>query len=49
MCGDAKQMARDVHRALIAAVQKADGCTGTQAEARVKELSDSGRYQRDVW
>lgn len=42
-------MARDVHRALIAAVQKQEGCTGTFAEGLVQNLTDSGRYQRDVW
>ncbi|GLI60603.1 hypothetical protein VaNZ11_002776 [Volvox africanus] len=49
VCGDAKNMAKDVHKAFIGLVQAAKGCTGTQAEAAVKELSDSGRYQRDVW
>ncbi|GIL91122.1 hypothetical protein Vretimale_9568 [Volvox reticuliferus] len=49
VCGDAKNMAKDVHKAFVGLVQTANGCTGTQAEAVVKELSDSGRYQRDVW
>ncbi|GIL65902.1 hypothetical protein Vafri_19533 [Volvox africanus] len=49
VCGDAKNMAKDVHKAFIGLVQTAKGCTGTQAEVVVKELSDSGRYQRDVW
>ena len=49
VCGDAKAMARDVNKALIALVQAGRGCSGTQAEAYVKELTDTGRYQRDVW
>ncbi|GFR39650.1 hypothetical protein Agub_g116 [Astrephomene gubernaculifera] len=49
VCGDAKHMAKDVHKAFLAMVQACKGCTGTQAEAVIKELTDAGRYQRDVW
>ena len=49
VCGDAKHMARDVHRALIELIQRQAGCSGTQAETRLKQLADTGRYQRDVW
>ncbi|KAI8472971.1 MAG: NADPH-cytochrome P450 reductase [Monoraphidium minutum] len=49
VCGDAKHMAKDVHRALVDLVMKHGGMSGTGAEGWVKELADSGRYMRDVW
>ncbi|KXZ55264.1 hypothetical protein GPECTOR_3g401 [Gonium pectorale] len=49
VCGDAKHMAKDVHKAFIALIQASKGVSGTQAEAVIKELTDGGRYQRDVW
>lgn len=49
VCGDAKAMAKDVHRALIELVAEHGGMTGNQAEAWVKDFTDKGRYMRDVW
>jgi NADPH-ferrihemoprotein reductase len=49
VCGDAKHMAKDVHKALVAVFQKHEKCSGTQAEVRLKVAQDDGRYMRDVW
>jgi NADPH-ferrihemoprotein reductase len=49
VCGDAKAMAKDVHKTLIRIAQSHKECSGTEAEGWAKELADSGRYQRDVW
>jgi len=49
ICGDAKEMARDVNIALIKAFQTAGGLTEAEAEAKVTELKAAGRYQADVW
>jgi sulfite reductase (NADPH) flavoprotein alpha-component len=49
VCGDAKQMAKDVDAALHEAVQDGGGRTAEQAAEYINRLKNEKRYQRDVY
>ncbi|MGZ8219354.1 assimilatory sulfite reductase (NADPH) flavoprotein subunit [Methylomagnum sp.] len=49
VCGDASRMAHDVHEALRRIVSEQGDLSRERAEAYLKQLADSGRYQRDVY
>ncbi|MBB3111005.1 sulfite reductase (NADPH) flavoprotein alpha-component [Paenibacillus phyllosphaerae] len=49
ICGDEKQMARDVHRTLVDIVEQEGGVSREQAEEYVAAMQKNKRYQRDVY
>ena len=49
VCGDATQMARDVHTALLAVLAKHGGLDADAAVDYLDEMQQQGRYARDVY
>ncbi|MDP4005235.1 sulfite reductase flavoprotein subunit alpha [Methylobacterium sp. NEAU K] len=49
VCGDAKNMAKDVRVALVKAYETSKGLSAADAEAQVAALERSHRYQQDVY
>lgn len=49
ICGDEKNMARDVHNTLIEIIEKQGGMNREQAEAYLADMQKQKRYQRDVY
>ena len=49
VCGDAARMARDVHQTLVGIVGQQGQMSDEDAVAYVNQLSNDGRYVRDVY
>ncbi|XP_028855640.1 NADPH--cytochrome P450 reductase-like isoform X2 [Denticeps clupeoides] len=49
ICGDARNMARDVQNAFYEIAEELGGMTRTQATDYIKKLMTKGRYSQDVW
>lgn len=49
VCGDARNMAKDVHNILLEVVQEFGKKTQTEAEAFIKKMESQRRYSADVW
>ena len=49
VCGDAKQMAPDVHQALLDVIAEHGGLAAPEAADYLQQMLRSGRYRRDVY
>jgi len=49
ICGDARHMASDVHRALLDVLRHEAGLSDQLAERYLTDLETASRYQKDVW
>uniref|UniRef100_A0A8C9R7L9 NADPH--cytochrome P450 reductase n=1 Tax=Scleropages formosus TaxID=113540 RepID=A0A8C9R7L9_SCLFO len=49
ICGDARNMARDVQNTFFEIVEEMGGMTHNQAVDYIKKLMTKGRYSQDVW
>eukprot|EP00055_Hartaetosiga_balthica_P010127 m.42286 g.42286 ORF g.42286 m.42286 type:complete len:656 (+) comp7048_c0_seq1:67-2034(+) len=49
VCGDAKHMARDVHRSIVDIIKNTFNLSTTSAEDRLAQMASRRRFQQDVW
>eukprot|EP00118_Oscarella_pearsei_P026195 m.309582 g.309582 ORF g.309582 m.309582 type:complete len:671 (+) comp47001_c0_seq1:375-2387(+) len=49
ICGDARNMAKDVHNVLVEVVEECGQMNHQNAEDYIKKLQTTGRYSADVW
>ncbi|KAF8766875.1 NADPH--cytochrome P450 reductase like protein [Argiope bruennichi] len=49
VCGDARNMAKDVHNIILEIVQEYGKKTKDEAEAYIKKMESQRRYSADVW
>jgi len=49
VCGDARNMAKDVRKALINIIMKYGEKSEAEAEQFIQKMQDTSRYQTDVW
>lgn len=49
VCGDAKNMAKDVQRVLIGIVGQRSGGGEAKGQQTIKDMRDRNKYQEDVW
>jgi len=49
VCGDARHMAGDVHRALLDILRQEAGLSDQLADQYLSALETAGRYQREAW
>ena len=49
MCGDAKNMAGDVHKVLLKTASEKGSLAVSEAENYFTKLEEASRYQKDVW
>ncbi|XP_035219384.1 LOW QUALITY PROTEIN: NADPH--cytochrome P450 reductase-like [Stegodyphus dumicola] len=49
VCGDARNMAKDVHNIILEVVQEFGEKTKAEAEAFIKKMESQRRYSADVW
>ncbi|XP_063422616.1 methionine synthase reductase-like [Mytilus trossulus] len=49
VCGDAKNMAKDVNEAFVSVIQSYKGCTAEQAKIELMKMRLHKRYLEDIW
>jgi len=49
VCGDAKNMAKDVRSTVQDCLMSVKGCSELEAQQFIKEMQDSKKYLQDIW